>query len=1205
MARGESAAPTQINLPKVVFTRIDDDYGKLPAGVQHDYQMRAYGFNDGSDFDRPDHYIRYIEPLESDLAVQVEYDMDEQDQEWLDAINAERKKENLDTVKPEVFEIVMDRLEKEWFDLTKNIPKPDFAMPSEDSTCAICDDSEGENTNAIVFCDGCNLAVHQDCYGVPYIPEGQWLCRKCTVSPENPVSCVLCPSEGGAFKQTVNGEWVHLLCAIWVPETAVANDVFMEPVTGIDKIPKQRWRLRCSVCDVRHGACIQCNKASCAVAFHATCARKEKLLMPMKSSQGSEAPTLAAFCEKHLPKEQADARAAALAAEHTAVESDGGSSTHTLLARGSSPSSPKSSKTARAYAKTYKPGPPLVPNIIVRRLLQYITRINIRQKEKFIVMVCKYWSLKREARRGAPLLKRLHLEPWTASAGGLRQSDEDKAKKLKLMKRLRTELESIRMLADLCRERETWKSEQAETVQDLMANIFYPHEKAFRNVFEKIRSIDKNDCFKNPVSRVDVPDYYDIIKQPMCWVWIDKKLDGHEYWDFKQFKADLELIYNNAMTYNKPGTPFYKAAQSVKNKCEQLLPYLHQFILAHPEVQVPQPTDDNTPLSLFPPEPPLGELEPPLELLDLLAEDGAIKDEIDLILSCPPLESLFSYEFPVFKPPPPPPPRKKSKREKQREKQRERAAERALTREARANVAASSSAVPGETIAEAEGSGAGKKSRKVSGGQGHGHHGQNEEPPIVDHVDKQDFFKLFENGWILPPEQKRGGRAPVERKPLPPPRKKARAGGTSSSVGNRTTATVSPKFEEAPLPTNDDTDVSMQYAEPTANVQKQEAAQQDLLAVPPSQDESMPMDVDVPPLVPMQSPRVEPMSIAEGPALPTGDSLPTEPSITGSIVKDAPLAEPSGEQHEHIDAHAGPTDEGPDASVELPSAAEEAPKPAEERLGAQPRAEITSPTRSRRNKQKEPSIIIEEVETPATRKEKNKRRKEERRLAQEAAEAAARAQTQVQANTTSTSANVNQPADHPVAGPSTEVAAEAEWDKVSELSSLSEIDDDEDDEKDEFSTPAPVTPTRPNVATGKKKATRTAAPAVDELGVIKPGEVLEDRTLVWAKADSFPWWPAKVIDPRDEEVPEVQLQLWREKSTKKNPWHIVQFFDKEQTWQVFPAEKLLRFGDFPSLDEDMIASKSKRQKWKNPSMRTKCRDAYREAYNSIEPPDAN
>ena len=39
-----------------------------------------------------------------------------------------------------------------------------MALPSEDSTCAICDDSEGENSNAIVFCDGCNLAVHQ---GIP------------------------------------------------------------------------------------------------------------------------------------------------------------------------------------------------------------------------------------------------------------------------------------------------------------------------------------------------------------------------------------------------------------------------------------------------------------------------------------------------------------------------------------------------------------------------------------------------------------------------------------------------------------------------------------------------------------------------------------------------------------------------------------------------------------------------------------------------------------------------------------------------------------------------------------------------------------------------------------------------------------------------------------------------------------------------------
>lgn len=61
-------------------------------------------------------------------------------------------------------------------------------------------------------------------------------------------NCDLCPNEGGAFKQTVTGEWVHLLCAIWIPETRVANEVFMEPITGVDRISKQRWKLVSYIC---------------------------------------------------------------------------------------------------------------------------------------------------------------------------------------------------------------------------------------------------------------------------------------------------------------------------------------------------------------------------------------------------------------------------------------------------------------------------------------------------------------------------------------------------------------------------------------------------------------------------------------------------------------------------------------------------------------------------------------------------------------------------------------------------------------------------------------------------------------------------------------------------------------------------------------------------------------------------------------------
>lgn len=130
----------------------------------------------------------------------VEYDMDEQDDMWLESYNAHRKLQGWNPVTREVFEITITKIEKEWHALEKRIPKPNPKPPQthrprsssaaavngepqageeQDSKCAICDDGDCENTNAIVFCDGCDLAVHQECYGVPFIPEGQWLCRKC------------------------------------------------------------------------------------------------------------------------------------------------------------------------------------------------------------------------------------------------------------------------------------------------------------------------------------------------------------------------------------------------------------------------------------------------------------------------------------------------------------------------------------------------------------------------------------------------------------------------------------------------------------------------------------------------------------------------------------------------------------------------------------------------------------------------------------------------------------------------------------------------------------------------------------------------------------------------------------------------------------------------------------------------------------------
>jgi len=102
----------------------------------------------------------------------VEYDMDEQDDKWLAAYNAHRRTLEVPPITRELFEITITKIEKEWYALEKRIPKPVVNTPTarkkgeqdeeaEDTKCWVCDDGECENSNAIVFCDGCDLAVHQ------------------------------------------------------------------------------------------------------------------------------------------------------------------------------------------------------------------------------------------------------------------------------------------------------------------------------------------------------------------------------------------------------------------------------------------------------------------------------------------------------------------------------------------------------------------------------------------------------------------------------------------------------------------------------------------------------------------------------------------------------------------------------------------------------------------------------------------------------------------------------------------------------------------------------------------------------------------------------------------------------------------------------------------------------------------------------------
>ncbi|PON54399.1 Histone acetylase PCAF [Parasponia andersonii] len=67
--------------------------------------------------------------------------------------------------------------------------------------------------------------------------------------------------------------------------------------------------------------------------------------------------------------------------------------------------------------------------------------------------------------------------------------------------------------------------------------------------------------FKEPVDARDVPDYYDIIKDPMDLRTLSKRVESEQYYvTLEMFIADVKRMFANARTYNSPETIYYKCS---------------------------------------------------------------------------------------------------------------------------------------------------------------------------------------------------------------------------------------------------------------------------------------------------------------------------------------------------------------------------------------------------------------------------------------------------------------------------------------------------------------------------------------------------------------------------------------------------------------------------------------------------------------------
>lgn len=320
-------------------------------------------------------------------------------------------------------------------------------------------------------------------------------------------------------------------------------------------------------------------------------------------------------------------------------------------------------------------------------------------------------------------------------------------------------------------------------------------------------SMDRQDLFLHPVNPSEVPDYFTVIKEPMCWSFIDDKLETNQYSNVEDFvvscsacstlichltiQLDIQLVIDNAMLYNKPETSFHRAAKRIKENSKPLLENLQtiqaDFTSALLGDESPK---DPSPHSV------IGNLETTTLSLQALTmpEPGEERDY---------LASLFAYELekpkpPTPPPPTPPPPKKRETAEERRQRQAERAArakERVRARPTRASlameqafaqeagVALNSSDVEGpstrrsrargvkdepensETPAESSSSGAKHGSRLQTGVAGYEafvalsdrdrREKERQLDLITEEVGNHDQFTRFNVGWVLPEGSKR------------------------------------------------------------------------------------------------------------------------------------------------------------------------------------------------------------------------------------------------------------------------------------------------------------------------------------------------------------------------------------------------------------------------------------------------------------------
>ncbi|XP_060096434.1 E3 ubiquitin-protein ligase Jade-2 isoform X1 [Heteronotia binoei] len=368
------------------------------------------------------------------------YDLDEIDACWLGLFNMELKEMEQPEMDEFTLERVLEELETLCYENMNIAIETEEGLGieyDEDVVCDVCRSPEGEDGNEMVFCDKCNVCVHQACYGILKVPIGSWLCRTCALGVQP--KCLLCPKRGGALKPTRSGtKWVHVSCALWIPEVSIGCPEKMEPITKISHIPASRWALSCSLCKECTGTCIQCSMPSCITAFHVTCAFEHNLDMRTLLAENDEVK-FKSFCLEHSSN-------ATKPPDQVRTEADQGK----LDMEKVTLRKQKLQQLEEEFYDLVKPSE---------------VAENLDMTEWLVDFVYQYWKMKRKANYNKPLMM-----AKTDEVDNLAQQEQDVLyRRLKLFTHLRQDLERVRNLCYMVTRREKMK----HSICKLQEQIFH------------------------------------------------------------------------------------------------------------------------------------------------------------------------------------------------------------------------------------------------------------------------------------------------------------------------------------------------------------------------------------------------------------------------------------------------------------------------------------------------------------------------------------------------------------------------------------------------------------------------------------------------------------------------------------------------------------------------------------------------------------